>query len=129
MSGKGQQSQSHHENGTQACVAVDRRIGETAARTMTSAIREIPMTKTLTAILFASAMTMASANMASAMEKMKCDDDAMMKVEMMMKEHKGDKMKMESAMKENDMAAMAKKDGKMDECAMHLNMAAESLMK
>ena len=40
------------------------------------------MTKTLTALLFASAVTLASANAAMAMEKMKCDDDSMMKVEM-----------------------------------------------
>jgi hypothetical protein len=86
------------------------------------------MTKTLTSLLFASALTMAFANSALAMEKMKCDDDSMMKVEMMMKEHKGDKKMAEAAMKENEMAAMSKKDGKMDDCAMHLNMAADSLM-
>ncbi len=86
------------------------------------------MTKTLTALLFASAVTLASANAAMAMEKMKCDEDSMMKVEMMMKEHTGDKKMAEAAMKENEMAAMSKKEGKMEECAMHLDMAAESLM-
>jgi hypothetical protein len=86
------------------------------------------MTKTLTALLFASAVTLISANGAFAMEKMKCDADAMKSVDMMIKEHKGDKKMAEAAMKENDMAAIAKKEGKMDECAMHLNMAAESLM-
>lgn len=79
-------------------------------------------------MVFASAVTLASANAALAMEKMKCDDDSMMKVDMMMKEHKGDKKMAEVAMKENEMAAMSKKEGKMDDCAMHLNMAAESLM-
>lgn len=87
------------------------------------------MTKTLTALLFAATVTLASAPAAFAMEKMKCDDDSMMKVEMMMKEHKGDKMMADAAMKENEMAAMSKKEGKMDDCAMHLNMAADSLMK
>ncbi len=87
------------------------------------------MTKTLTALLFASAVTLATANAAMAMEKMKCDDDSMMKVEMMMKEHTGDKMMADAAMKENEMAAMSKKEGKMEDCAMHLEMAAESLMK
>jgi hypothetical protein len=86
------------------------------------------MTKTLTALFFASAVTLVASNAAQAMEKMKCDDDSMMKVEMMMKEHKGDKKMADAAMKENEMAAMAKKEGKMDDCAMHLNMAADSLM-
>jgi hypothetical protein len=86
------------------------------------------MTKTLTALLFASAVTLVSANSAFAMDEMKCDDDSMTKVDKMMKEHKGDPKMAEAAMKENEMAAMSKKEGKMDECAMHLNMAAESLM-
>jgi hypothetical protein len=33
------------------------------------------------------------------------------------------------AMKESEMATMAKTEGKMDECAQHLNMAQENLMK
>ena len=45
-----------------------------------------------------------------------------------MKDHTGDKKMAEAAMKENEMAAMSKKEGKMDDCAMHLNMAADSLM-
>lgn len=63
---------------------------------------------------------------------LECNDEGMMKVEMMMK----DAMKMEAkkeasamAMKENEMAMAAKKDGKMDDCAKHLNMAQENLMK
>jgi hypothetical protein len=86
------------------------------------------MTKILTTLFFASAASFAFANATLAMEKMKCDDDSIMKVEMMMKDHKGDPKMAEAAMKENEMAAMSKKEGKMDECAMHLDMAAESLM-
>jgi hypothetical protein len=87
------------------------------------------MKNTIAALAFASFTAFAFAPSAFAMDKMKCDEDSMMKVEMMMKEHKGDKKMGEMAMKENEMAAMSKKEGKMDDCAMHLNMAAESLMK
>jgi hypothetical protein len=69
---------------------------------------------------------------ASAADTLKCDEDSMMKVEMMIKEGM-DKPEMkkqaEMAMKENEMAAMSKKEGKTDECAMHLNMAQEEMMK
>ena len=58
-----------------------------------------------------------------------CNDDGMMKVEMMMKEKTEMKANTAMAMKENDMAMMAKKDGKMEDCAMHLNMAQDELMK
>ncbi len=61
--------------------------------------------------------------------KLDCNDDGMMKVEMMMKEKMAMKINTDMAMKENEMAAMAKKDGKMKDCAMHLNMAQEELMK
>jgi hypothetical protein len=78
--------------------------------------------------LIISALTMLPfAGTASAMDPLACDDDGMMKVEMMMKEFKGDKMKADEAMKANEAAAMAKKDGKMEDCAKNLNMAAESL--
>jgi hypothetical protein len=80
-------------------------------------------------ILSALALTAILASPAFADEKLMCDDASMMKVEMMMKEHAGDKAKADMAMKENEMAVMSKKDGKMDDCAMHLNMAAEELMK
>jgi sugar phosphate permease len=69
---------------------------------------------------------------AQAADKLECNDDGMMKVEMMMK----DAMKMaekkeasEMAMKSNEMAMAAKKDGNMEECAKQLNMAQETLMK
>jgi hypothetical protein len=61
--------------------------------------------------------------------KLTCDDEGMMKVEMMMKEKMEMKVNTEMAMKENEMAMMAKKEGKAEDCAMHLNMAAEELMK
>jgi hypothetical protein len=66
---------------------------------------------------------------ALAMDKLACDDDGMKKVEMMMKEMADKKTNVEMAMKENDMAMASKKDGKTDDCAMHLNMAQEALMK
>jgi hypothetical protein len=66
---------------------------------------------------------------AYAADKLACDDDGMMKVEMMMKEKMGMKLDTTMAMKESEMASMSKKDGKMDDCAMHLNMAQEELMK
>ncbi len=47
----------------------------------------------------------------------------------MMKEKMGMKMNTDMAMKESEMAMASKKDGKMDDCAMHLNMAQEELMK
>ena len=62
-------------------------------------------------------------------EKVACDEAGMKKVEMMMKEKTAMKVNTEMAMKENEMAAMSKKNGKMKDCAMHLNMAQESLMK
>jgi hypothetical protein len=64
-----------------------------------------------------------------AADKLACDDDGMMKVEMMMKEKMGMKVNTDMAMKESEMATMSKKEGKMDDCAMHLNMAQEELMK
>ena len=65
----------------------------------------------------------------SAADKLACDEAGMMKVEMMMKEKMGMKVNTDMAMKESEMAAMSKKEGKMDDCAMHLNMAQEELMK
>lgn len=65
-------------------------------------------------------------------DMMACDDASMMKTEEMamamtdpaQKEH------MDMAMKEIDMAKMAMKDGKMDDCAMHLDAAMkETMMK
>jgi hypothetical protein len=62
-------------------------------------------------------------------EKLICDDASMMKVETMMKEKMGMKLNTDMAMKESEMAMTSKKDGKMEDCAMHLNMAQEELMK
>jgi hypothetical protein len=115
-----------HKVMTQACVAIDPAIAETALRTIQSDPGRFTMKTALAALAFA---TFAFAPSAFAMDKMACDDDSMMKVEMMMKEHKGDKAMADEAMKENEMAAMSKKEGKMEDCAMHLNMAAEKLMK
>ena len=57
---------------------------------------------------------------ALAADKLSCDDDGMMKVEMMMKEKMGMKLDTTMAMKESEMATMSKKEGKMEDCAMHL---------
>jgi hypothetical protein len=81
-----------------------------------------------TTLVIASLAILPFAGTASAQDALACDDDGMMKVEMMMKEFKGDKMKADEAMKASEAAAMAKKDGKMEDCAKNLNMAAESLM-
>jgi hypothetical protein len=62
-------------------------------------------------------------------EKLGCDEAGMMKVETMMKEKMEMKVNTEMAMKESEMATMSKKEGKMEDCAMHLNMAQEELMK
>jgi hypothetical protein len=77
----------------------------------------------------ATLLVFAAATPTFAADKLACNDDGMMKVEMMMKEKMAMKADTAMAMKENDMAMMAKKDGKMDDCAMHLNMAQEELMK
>jgi hypothetical protein len=69
---------------------------------------------------------------AQAAGKLKCNGSSMKKVEMMIHEAMADpKMKkMEAmAMHENEMAASLKKKGDKKGCAMHLNMAQESLMK
>ena len=87
------------------------------------------MKKTFAAALFAGFATLSLSTSAFAMDKLACDDESMTKVEMMMKDHKGEKANAEMAMKENEMAAMSKKEGKIEDCAMHLNMAAESLAK
>ncbi len=69
---------------------------------------------------------------AQAAGKLKCNSNSMHKVEMMIKDAMADpKMKkMEAmAMHENEMAGALKKKGDTKGCAMHLNMAQESLMK
>jgi hypothetical protein len=69
---------------------------------------------------------------AQAAGKLKCNGSSMHKVEMMIKDsmaHPEMKKQEEMAMKENEMAATLKKKGDTKGCAMHLNMAQESLMK
>jgi hypothetical protein len=69
---------------------------------------------------------------AQAAGKLKCNATSMHKVEMMIHDAMSDpKMKkMEAmAMHENEMAGSLKKKGDVKGCAMHLNMAQESLMK
>jgi hypothetical protein len=66
---------------------------------------------------------------AHADDMMKCDDASMMKMQTemdamtdpAMKDHK------EMAMKEVDMAKMAMKDGKTDDCSMHLTEASKQM--
>lgn len=70
-----------------------------------------------------------SATPAFAADKLACDDAGMKAVEMMLKEKMEMKADTTMAMKENEMAAMAMKEGKTEDCAMHLNMAQEALMK
>ena len=84
------------------------------------------MMKTLFA---ATAMALAIAAPASAAEMAKCDDASMMKMEEAMKAGTDPAMKndVEMAMKEVDMAKMAMKDGKMDDCSMHLDNAMKQM--
>ena len=65
-----------------------------------------------------------------AMDMMKCDDASMMKMQTDMDAMNDPAMKMnkDMAMKEMDMAKMAMKDKKMDECSTHLTMANMSMM-
>jgi hypothetical protein len=66
---------------------------------------------------------------AFAADKLACDDAGMKKVEMMLKEKMEMKVDATMAMKQNEKAAMAMKAGDNEDCAMHLNMAQEELMK
>jgi hypothetical protein len=66
---------------------------------------------------------------AHAMDMMKCDDALMMKMQTDMDAMNDPAMKMnkDMAMKEMDMAKMAMKDKKMDECSMHMGMTNMSM--
>jgi hypothetical protein len=66
---------------------------------------------------------------AMAADKLECDDAGMQKVEMMLKEKMEMKVDTTMAMKQNEKASMAMKAGDTKDCAMHLNMAQEELMK
>ena len=62
-------------------------------------------------------------------EMAKCDDASMMKIDEMMKADTDPKMKdaVDMAMKETEMAKMAMKDNKMDDCSMHLTNAMKAM--
>lgn len=62
-------------------------------------------------------------------EMAKCDDASMMKMDEAIKADTDPKMKEAAgmAMKELDMAKMAMKDGKMDDCSMHLTNAMKNM--
>jgi hypothetical protein len=91
-------------------------------------IQETTTMKALfSALAFATVTAFAAPSFAA--EMMKCDDAGMMKVEQDAMAIK-DKTHMEMAMKEVDMAKMAMKDGKMEDCAMHMDGAMkETMMK
>jgi hypothetical protein len=83
-------------------------------------------------ILAAAAIALISFGPAQAAGRLKCNSSSMKKVDTMINQAMADpKMKkMEAvAMKESEMAASLKKKGDTKGCAMHLNMAQESLMK
>ena len=67
---------------------------------------------------------------AYAAEMAKCDDASMMKVDEAIKADTDPKMKdvTDMAMKELDMAKTAMKDGKTDDCSMHLTKAMDEMM-
>jgi hypothetical protein len=69
----------------------------------------------------------AFAGSANAAEMKACDDDTFAMVMKAVDGAKGDAKTM--GMKELDMAKMAMKEKKTDECSMHLDMAAKEVMK
>jgi hypothetical protein len=100
------------------------------AAMMPSVSREFQkMSKTL----FAAAAFFAFASTATyaAEEKMACDDASIMKMEEAAMAMKDPAMKetMEMAMKEVEMAKMAMKENKTDDCSMHLGEAMKATMK
>lgn len=76
--------------------------------------------------IFAAAMLSALAAPAFADDMMMCDDDHIMKAEEAAKMATGETMDM--AMKDVDAAKMAMKDGKDDECVMHLEKVMKDTM-
>lgn len=77
-------------------------------------------------LMFAAAVLAAATVPAFADDMMMCDDAHMMKAEESAKKATGDKMAM--AMKDVDAAKMAMKDGKMDDCKMHLDKVMKDTM-
>lgn len=84
------------------------------------------MLKTFTA---AALLGIAAIVPASAAEMMTCDDTSMMKVQAMIDADKDPAMmeQTEMAKKELEMAKMAMKDSKMDDCSMHMDGAMKAL--
>lgn len=84
----------------------------------------------LKVLILAAATALALPATASAQAMMACDDATIMKTEEMAKAmtDPAQKQSMEMAMKEIDMAKMAMKDGKADDCAMHLDAATKATM-
>lgn len=77
--------------------------------------------------LFAAAILgLALPALASAAETAKCDDASMMTMDEAMKTATM-KKEVDMAVKEVDMAKMAMRDGKMDECSTHLTKAMKDL--
>jgi hypothetical protein len=78
----------------------------------------------------AAVVVVAGSAPAFADDMMACDDASIMKTEemAMAMTEPAQKESMEMAMKEVDMAKMAMKDGKMDDCSMHLDAANKAAM-
>ncbi len=79
-------------------------------------------------VLFAAtALFLVSAGLSFAAEMKACDDATSAMVMKEVEAAEGDSKMM--GMKEMEMATMAMKEGKMEECSKHLGMAAEAVMK
>ena len=78
-------------------------------------------------VFSAALFTVAMTGLVHAEDKMACDDKSMTMVMESVDKAMGDNKAM--AMKEIDMAKAAMKDNKMDDCAMHLEMAEKEAMK
>jgi len=78
----------------------------------------------------AAVLAVAGSAPAFAEDMMACDDASIMKAEemAMAMTEPAQKESMEMAMKEVEMAKMAMKDGKMDECSEHLGAASKATM-
>jgi hypothetical protein len=84
----------------------------------------------LKTVAMAGLFALAFAVPAFADDMAKCDDATMMKVDDAIKADTDPAMKndVDMATKEMDMAKMAMKDGKMDDCSMHIGNAMKSMM-
>lgn len=77
-------------------------------------------------ILTVAVLSIGAAAPAFSADMVACDDAHVMKAEEAAKKATGDKMTM--AMKDVDAAKMAMKDGKMDDCKMHLEKVMKDTM-